>query len=202
MPDTQQQATIRFAATLVLDLNGENAEAMAERIERTVYEATFGAGAVTGGTEAEVDEHYFDVVLLKPEAASLDEESLADWLSRQIEDGHMALEDLPKLMARYALADPADLRNELAERMRQQAGDAGAESPAAMPPAPCIRVQMVSGGIPAYQNDFASEDEAKSAGESLALGAKAAKVAPQSGELFRFQSERTTIRAFAVLQRA
>lgn len=130
MKTTQEQASLRFAANLTLDLNGENAEAMAERMERTVYEATFGAGALTGSTEAEVNEHYFDVVLLTPQAASIDEEGLAEWLSAQIDGGHIALEDIPKLMARYALTDPADLRNELAERMFPQDQEAEIETPA------------------------------------------------------------------------
>lgn len=50
-------------------------------------------------------------------ARDLDEDEIADWLSRQIEDGAMKLEDIPRLMARYALADPKDMKTELGERM-------------------------------------------------------------------------------------
>lgn len=50
----------------------------------------------------------------------LAEEDVARWLSRQIEDGQMMLEDIPQLMARYALADPAQMRAEIAERMEMQ----------------------------------------------------------------------------------
>ncbi|MCZ8254548.1 MAG: hypothetical protein O9327_02550 [Polaromonas sp.] len=124
------QASLRFAANFVLDLNGENAQATAERIEKAVYEATFGNGVVTGSSSAEVNEHDFDVVLLAPEAVRIDEGDLADWLSHQIEGGHIALEDVPKLMARYALVDPAEMRNEFAERMFPQAIDTEIEASA------------------------------------------------------------------------
>jgi len=50
-------------------------------------------------------------------ASPIDEDSLAAWLSQQLEDGHMSLEDVPRLMARYALAQPKDMINEFAERM-------------------------------------------------------------------------------------
>lgn len=73
---------------------------------------------------------------------------------------------------------------------------------AAGTPAPTgIRLQMVAGGIPAYQNDFTSEAGARTVAESFALGAKAAKVEPHDEELFRFESKRTTIRAFPLSQR-
>jgi hypothetical protein len=130
MTTNTTQASIRFSANIVLDLNGESAQAMAERIKEAVYEATFGSGIVTGSTRAEINEHDFDVVLLTPEALSIDEASLAEWLSHQIEGGHMALEDVPKKLARYALSDPADMRNELAERMFPQDVDAESETPA------------------------------------------------------------------------
>jgi len=129
MTTNQEQASLRLAANIVLDLKGEDAEAMAERIERTVYEATFGEGIVTGSTKAEVHEHYFDVVLLTPKAARLDEDEVATWLSRQIEDGHIDLEQIPKLMARYALADQAEMRNELAERMTTPTQGDNAQAP-------------------------------------------------------------------------
>lgn len=49
---------------------------------------------------------------------TLDEHQIATWLSIQIEDGHIPLEDIPKLMARYALADPDSMRAEIFERMQ------------------------------------------------------------------------------------
>lgn len=49
---------------------------------------------------------------------TLDEHQIATWLSIQIEDGHIPLEDIPKLMARYALAEPDSMRTEIFERMQ------------------------------------------------------------------------------------
>lgn len=45
------------------------------------------------------------------------EDEIAEWLSRQIEDGAIKLEDIPRLMAKYAMTDPDVLRAEFAERM-------------------------------------------------------------------------------------
>lgn len=50
-------------------------------------------------------------------AEQLDEEQLTAWITTQIEDGHMPLEGTPQLMARYALTEPAEMRQEFAERM-------------------------------------------------------------------------------------
>lgn len=62
----------------------------------------------------------------------LDEQTIAKWLSIQIEDGHILLEDIPKLMARYALADPGDMRDELSERMGLTQGANPGEQPHAL----------------------------------------------------------------------
>ena len=50
-------------------------------------------------------------------AKDLDEDEARDWLAGTIESGNMLLEDVPKLMARYALTDSFQMRDELAERM-------------------------------------------------------------------------------------
>lgn len=39
------------------------------------------------------------------------------WLSSQIEDGHMSLEDIPQRMERYGLMPPQDFLAEMRERM-------------------------------------------------------------------------------------
>ncbi len=58
------------------------------------------------------------------ERPPIDEETLATWLSTQIEDGHIHLEDVPKLMARYALARPEEVCAEIQERMEQDSARA------------------------------------------------------------------------------
>ena len=55
-------------------------------------------------------------------AKALDEDTVTDWLSEQIEDGHMDVARLPRLMARYALTEPKALREEFAERMHPEFG--------------------------------------------------------------------------------
>lgn len=42
---------------------------------------------------------------------------IGNWLSSQIEDGNMALEDIPQRMERYGLMDPQDFLAEMQERM-------------------------------------------------------------------------------------
>lgn len=59
---------------------------------------------------------------MSPEAAALDEVAVTLWLSEQIEDGHMDVGRLPRLMARYALTDSRAMREELAERMHPEFG--------------------------------------------------------------------------------
>ena len=51
----------------------------------------------------------------------LDEEEVATFLSQRIEDGIIALEDLPVLMARYGLMNPSDFVAEMQERMEKGA---------------------------------------------------------------------------------
>lgn len=51
------------------------------------------------------------------EESGLDHEEIKDWIAGTIESGNMALEDIPKLMARYAMSDPSAMRSEFAERM-------------------------------------------------------------------------------------
>lgn len=54
---------------------------------------------------------------LAAKAADLDADEIATYLADRIENGQMRLEDIPIMMARYALADPAAMRLEFAERI-------------------------------------------------------------------------------------
>lgn len=47
----------------------------------------------------------------------LSEDELAAYFQSRIEDGDLDLEDIPRLMARYALMDPAEFVDEMHERM-------------------------------------------------------------------------------------
>ncbi len=55
---------------------------------------------------------------LTASADTLDEEQIAAWVSRQIEEGHFALEDLPRRMARWALSHPAMMQMRLQSAWR------------------------------------------------------------------------------------
>lgn len=72
---------------------------------------------------------YGDKQLSSSAELDLGEDDIAGWVSRQIEDGHMALEDIPQLMARYALADPAQMMVEIAERMEMQRNEERCSTP-------------------------------------------------------------------------
>lgn len=68
------------------------------------------SGAALGRVECRTE-------VVSPAAAALDEDEVAIFLSSPLESGSMRLEDVPRLMARYALSDPAQMREEFAERM-------------------------------------------------------------------------------------
>lgn len=79
-------------------------------------ERSIAAGLLSHGHATPTD---FTVKVLgsRQEEVDLDEDQLSEWIAGSIESGAMKLEDIPRLMARYALADPAEMRSELAERM-------------------------------------------------------------------------------------
>jgi len=77
---------------------------------------SIAAGLLSHGT-ATPDEYTMTVAGTNQEEVDLDEEEIANWIAGTIESGNMKLEDIPKLMARYALADPSAMRSEFAERM-------------------------------------------------------------------------------------
>lgn len=122
-------AHVRFIVNATIAANGENHDMLAQRMN-SAFGHAIGNGAITGETAAETQLVEAKTLLLSPEAAALDEQEIADWISGQIESGSMRLEDLARLMARYALADPAEMREELAERMGLFEAESDTSSPA------------------------------------------------------------------------
>lgn len=57
--------------------------------------------------------------VLTPEAAALDEAALGDWFEQQIMSGDIELGSIPALLARYALAQPGEVRMELVKSMSE-----------------------------------------------------------------------------------
>jgi hypothetical protein len=109
-------AHIRFTVNAVIHANGESHEMLGQRMS-SAFGRAIGDGAITGDTAAETQSLDAKTLIVSPEAADLDEEQVAAWISSQIESGSMRLEDIARLMARYAFADPGEMREELAERM-------------------------------------------------------------------------------------
>jgi hypothetical protein len=109
-------AHVRFTLNAVINAGGEDHDYLSQRLNSAFGQA-IGNGAITGDTAATVEELSANTTLLTPQAAALDEDEVSKWISDQIEDGNMDVEHLPRLMARYALTDPAEMRSELAERM-------------------------------------------------------------------------------------
>lgn len=114
--DHKDQSHVRFTLDAVIDLNGEDEEYIGQRMN-SAFARAIADGALTGDTGATVDVYTAQTTTLTPKAAALSEDDLAAWLSHQIESGAMPLEGLARLMARYALTDPADMREEFVERM-------------------------------------------------------------------------------------
>ncbi len=103
----------------------------------------------------------------------LDEQTIAKWLSMQIKDGHIPLDDIPKLMARYALADPGDMCDELSERM----GLTQVDTPGELPHAQNKKFRVL--GAHASGEFFDIEVHAA---DGLAAFGAAARVLEEAGE--------------------
>jgi len=72
---------------------------------------------LTGHTEVEVETWGIQIQALEGPEASLGESEVEDWFRGLMESGSMRLEEVPKLLARYALSTAESARSELAERM-------------------------------------------------------------------------------------
>lgn len=126
---TQKLVHVQLAINIAFDANGEDPKWLRDNAESAVRRE-FGNGGITGGSDAVVEEYDVDAQLLSSDAFDLDEAELSTWLSDQIEDGHIALGDIPNLMARFALASPAAMRQEMVERMEQGKDDQADQQPA------------------------------------------------------------------------
>lgn len=104
---------VRLTLDVTYSLNGENATEMVSRL-RKMCERAIGEGMLTGETDAEVEEHSMDAVI-QPEPLSEDE--LASFMLQRIENGVLALEDIPVRLARYGLMEPNAFVDEMRERM-------------------------------------------------------------------------------------
>lgn len=108
-----ETVTVRLTLDVAYSLNGENATEMVSRL-RKMCERAIGEGMLTGETDAEVEEYSMDAVI-QPEPLSEDE--LASFMLQRIENGDLALEDIPVRLARYGLMEPNAFVDEMRERM-------------------------------------------------------------------------------------
>ncbi len=69
---------IRITLDVVLDSNGEDPDYLAQRMNSAIFRAIMDGALLTGDTAAEVRSHDFRTTLLEPQAAALDEDTLAD----------------------------------------------------------------------------------------------------------------------------
>lgn len=115
----QEFGTVNISISVRYLLNGETADAMADELEREVRRA-IESGMLTGATSASVEEHCVDIYQVSQEAADLDEDQIADWVAKRIEFGLLNPEDIPLRMARYAIAEPGRMREEILERMQME----------------------------------------------------------------------------------
>ena len=111
-----EQIHVRYNLDAFIDANCDDVAPIGQRMNGALAQAIL-SGAIDGLSLVVVSEQSTNLHVLSPRAAALHEEQIFNWISRQIEDGHMDLESLPALMARYALGDPAQMREEFAERM-------------------------------------------------------------------------------------
>lgn len=114
-----ETVTVRLTLNVMYSLNGENATEMVSRL-RKMCERAIGEGMLTGETDAEVEEYSMDAVI-QPEPMSEDE--LASFMLQRIDNGSLALEDIPVRLARYGLMDPNAFVDEMRERMELAKAD-------------------------------------------------------------------------------
>lgn len=86
-------------------------------------------GILKGESPSELVNH--KDIRVSEAAKSLDEDQIAAWIKQRIDDGELDDEQLPLVMARYALGDPNALREEIAERIAMGPENSDEDSPTA-----------------------------------------------------------------------
>lgn len=111
------QAHIRVTMDIVLSANGEDHDYLAQRMNSALFGAIHSESLLTLDSDAQVHTNNFKTALLSDEAAALTEAQVTQWLAGRIQSGALPAHEIPALLARLALSDPGDIREEMAEQM-------------------------------------------------------------------------------------
>ena len=106
---------IRLVVDASYQCSLDEASDMVAWIEQEIARA-IGSGLLSNGQQTPKT-HEVQLFKVGNAAMNLDEDDVRDWVASTIESGNMKLEDVPKLMGRYALSDSFQMRDELTERM-------------------------------------------------------------------------------------
>lgn len=109
---------------VVLDIDYELASESPSdmvRLLANLIPRAIGNGMLTGDTDSIVETHDVHILEATSDDLALSEDSISSWIAQRIETGDIELNDIPKIMARYALSDPVAMRQEILECMKQNA---------------------------------------------------------------------------------
>ena len=117
MSNDEVEALVTLTLSARVNLGGMEQEdyrsGLQARLDRAV-----GDGLITGYSPATVDEWSTELSVCDTQERNLDHRQVEEWFKDQIESGCVRAEDLPRMLARYAFMQPAEVRAELAERIQ------------------------------------------------------------------------------------
>ncbi len=117
MPPATEMVRLILDVTYEPNKDNENATSDMTYVLRTMVERTIGPRSLCTSSIA-VIRNYETQIVIRPEPLSEDE--LADFMLKRIEQGALALEDLPVRLARYGLMEPDAFVREMRERMEME----------------------------------------------------------------------------------
>lgn len=113
-----QTVTARLTFDVSYLPNGVSLDVLTDMLKQVATRA-IEEGMVSGHTDAEVADYKISVVAL-PEPLS--EEAIARLMSHRIENGDLALEDIPNRLAKFGLMEPHNFVAEMRERIELAEG--------------------------------------------------------------------------------
>lgn len=108
------QAHIQIIMDVVLDANGEDHDYLAQRMNSAIFGAISANGMLTLDSDALVHKQSFRTNLMTQAAADVTENQITQFLAARIQSGALPMDEIPSLLARFALADPSEIREEIA----------------------------------------------------------------------------------------